>query len=423
MYHKEVFDNGVRVVLYPMPHMSSATVGVWIGTGSRYESEMNTGISHFLEHLLFKGTERRTCRQIKEAIESKGGVLNAFTGEEMTCYWAKVIPRHLPEAIDVLCDMTRAPLLATEEIEKEKRVIVEEISMYLDLPMHYVHILFDKLLWPDQPLGQLIVGTREVVRSFNQKILRQYMRKFYSAENITIAISGAMSIEDALKAAAPFKELPKREKNIFAGVRIEQKEPRVNLFHKKTEQIHLCMGGRGYHRSHPDRYPLILLDTILGGNMTSRLFEEIREKRGLAYEIRSTVHLLADTGSFVVSAGIALDKLSETVKLILKEFERIKQEDVSDLELVQAKDYCRGQLLLSLESTSSYMQWLGEHELTLARIPTPEEVIAKIDAVKSSDIKRIANELFVNENLCLATIGPVEDIEKNSLTKDIFLLS
>jgi len=423
MYHKEVLDNGVRVVFHHMPHMSSATAGVWIGTGSRYETELNNGISHFLEHLLFKGTERRTCRQLKEAIESKGGILNAFTAEEMTCYWAKVIPKHLPEALDVLCDMAKAPLLAPEEIEKEKRVILEEISMYLDLPMHYVHVLFDQLLWPDQPLGQLIVGRKEIVQGFNEEILRQYMQKFYSAENITIAIAGAISIEDALKAIAPFKELPKREKNIFSAVRIEQREPRINLFHKDTEQMHLCVGGRGYHRSHPDRYALILLDTILGGNMTSRLFEEIREKRGLAYEIRSTIHPLADTGSFVISAGIALDNLSETVKLILKELERIKQEDVSDLELLQAKDYCRGQLLLSLEATSSCMHWLGEHELTLAKIPTPEEVIAKIDAVTNSDIKRIAGELFTNENLCLATIGPVKDTEKKILTKDIFLLS
>ena len=423
MYHKEILDNGVRVVFHHMPHMSSVTAGVWIGTGSRYETEGNSGISHFLEHLLFKGTEKRSCRELKEVIESKGGALNAFTAEEMTCYWTKVIPKHLPEAIDVLCDMVRSPLLNEEDINKEKGVILEEISMYLDLPMHYVHVLFSELLWPDQPLGQLIVGKRETVRSFNQEILRQYMEKFYSAENITVAIAGAISIEDALKVIAPFKELLKKEANVFSGVRVEQKEPRVNLFSKKTEQIHLCLGSRGYHRSHSDRYALFLLDTILGGNMTSRLFEEIREKRGLAYEIRSTMQTLADTGAFVISAGVALDKLDETVKLILKEIERVKQEDVSPAELTQAKDYCRGQLLLTLEGTSSYMQWLGEHELTLSKIPTPEEVMAKIDIVTCDDIKRVAREIFVNENLCLAAIGPVDDKEKKLLTKDIFLLS
>jgi len=423
MYHKEVLDNGVRVVLHHMPHMSSATAGVWIGTGSRYETEANSGISHFLEHILFKGTERRSCRELKEVIESKGGVLNAFTAEEMTCYWVKVIPKHLPEAIDVLCDMIKAPLLNPEDIEKEKGVVLEEISMYMDLPMHYVHVLFSELLWPDQPLGQLIVGRKDTVQGFNQEILRQYMGKFYSAENITIAIAGAMSIDDALKAIAPFRELAKREKNIFSEIRVTQKEPRVNLFSKHTEQIHLCVGGRGFHRSHPDRYPLFLLDTILGGNMTSRLFEEIREKRGLAYAIRSAIQTLADTGAFVISAGVALDKLSETVKLILKELDRIKQEDVSSSELIQAKDYARGQLLMSLEGTSSYMNWLGEHELTLFKIPTPEEVMSRIDAVTFQDIKRVAKELFVNENLCLAAIGPVKNSEKNSLTKDIFLLS
>lgn len=409
MYHKEILDNGVRAVIHCMPHMSSVTAGVWVCAGSRYETEENNGISHFLEHILFKGTENRTCRQIKEAIESKGGVLNAFTAEEITCYWAKVTPAHLREALDVLYDMIYAPLLKYEDIEKEKGVVLEEISMYLDLPMHYVHVLFDELLWPGHPLGRLIVGRKETVQRFNSEILRSYLQKLYSAENITVAIAGAVTVEEALKAIVPFRNLPRKEKNTFSEVHTEQKAPLVKIFPKDTEQIHLCVGGRGFHRSHPDRYVLLVLDTILGGNMTSRLFEEIREKRGLAYEIRSTTQCMADTGALVISAGIALDKINDTVRIILAELDRLKREDVSLQELTRAKDYCRGQLLLSLEGTSAYMHWLGEHELTLRHIPTPQEVMAQIDAVTCDDIRRISGELFVNENLCLAAIGPIKD--------------
>lgn len=409
MYHKEILDNGVRVVMHPMPHMYSAAVGVWIATGSRYETESDSGISHFLEHLLFKGTVNRTCRQLKEAIESKGGVLNGFTAEEMTCYWAKVIPKHLPEAIDVLCDMVTSPLLNEDDIEKEKGVVLEEISMYLDLPMHYVHVIFDEILWPNQPLGRLIVGKKETVTGFNQDILRRYMQKFYSSENITVAVAGAVDMDTISRAIIPFKNLQKKEKNIFQNVRVSQEGPLARILSKKTEQIHLCVGGRGVHRGHPDRYPLLLLDTILGGNMTSRLFEEIREKRGLAYEIRSQAQFLADTGVFVISAGVALDKLDETIAVILSEIGRLKRENVTPLELIQAKDFCRGQLQLGLEGTSSYMQWLGEHELSLSRIPTPEEIMAGIDKVNAEDIRNVAGNMFVNENLCLAAIGPVKN--------------
>ena len=412
MYYKEQLANGVRVVLHPMPHMSSVTIGVWIGAGSRYESESSNGISHFLEHLLFKGTEHRSCRELKEAIESKGGVLNAFTSEEMTCYWAKVIPQHLPVALDVLYDMVRAPLLQEEDIEKEKGVVLEEISMYVDLPMHYVHVLFSELLWPNQPLGWLIVGKKEVVKNFNSHILRQYMQGFYSAENVVVAMAGAITREEAGRLFSTFKDLPRGEKNTFTPARIEQKDPQVAVLPKETEQIHLCLGGRAFHRFHPDRYALLLLDTILGGNMTSRLFEELREKRGLTYEIRSSAQGLNDTGLLVISAGVALNKLDEVVELILQELKRFKEEEVSSSELTQAKDYCRGQLLLTLENTSSYMQWLGEHELCLSEIPTPEETMTRIEAVTQADIKRIAGELFVNENLCLAAIGPIKDKAK-----------
>lgn len=412
MYYKERLDNGVRLVLYPMPHMSSVTAGVWVGTGTRYESESSNGISHFLEHLLFKGTERRSCRELKEAIESKGGVLNGFTSEEMTCYWAKVIPQHLPLALDVLYDMVRAPLLKEEDIEKEKGVVLEEISMYEDLPMQYVHVLFNELLWPNQPLGWLIAGKKEIVKSFDRHILIQYMQGFYSAENMVVAIAGAITPEEAGRLFSTFNNLPRGGKNIFTRVKIEQKDPQVAVLPKKTEQIHLCLGGRAFHRFHPDRYALLLLDTILGGNMTSRLFEELREKRGLTYEIASTVQGLNDTGFLVISAGVALNKLDEVVELILQELKRFKEEEVSSSELTQAKDYCRGQLMLTLENTSSYMQWLGEHELCLSEIPTPEETMARIEAVTRADIKRIAGELFVNENLCLAAIGPIKDKAK-----------
>lgn len=409
MYYKEILPNGVKIVINPMPHMSSVTMGVWVGTGSRYESKANNGISHFLEHLLFKGTEKRSCRELKEAIESKGGIINGFTSEEITCYWAKVIPEHLPIAVDVLYDMVKSPSLKEEDIEKEKGVVLEEISMYLDLPMHYVHVLFSGIIWPEQPLGWLVAGQKETVKGINHEILSQYKEQAYSGANIVVSVAGAVTIEEAKKYVRSFKDLPKGEKNICLPVSVEQKEPRLAIFQKDTEQIHLCIGGRALSRFHADRFTLLLLDTILGGNMTSRLFEELREKRGLTYEIRSSVQELADTGLLVISAGLALNKLEEAVELILQELQRLKEEEVSSKELSQAKDYCRGQLWLGLENTFSYMQWLGEHELCLGQIPTPEEIIAKIESVSAADIKRISRELLVNENMCLAAIGPIKD--------------
>ncbi|MCK4325126.1 insulinase family protein, partial [bacterium] len=370
----------------------------------------NNGISHFLEHLLFKGTKKRSCRQIKESIEGVGGGLNGFTAEEITCYLAKVLSKHLPLALDVLSDMVLNPLLKEEDVEKERMVIVEEIKMYEDLPSSYVHALFDELLWPDQPLGFMIAGRQEVIGTMSRDEILNYKNLLYNPSNLVVAVAGKLKhervVEEAKKA---FGGLPRRQRNRFSKVQEKQSKPRMKLKSKDTEQTHLCLGGKALPLDHPDKYVLAILNVILGGNMSSRLFNEVREKRGLAYEIRSSIARFQDTGALVVSAGVDNRKVTETIKVILKELKKFKEKEVSKKELRQAKEFSTGQLLLGLEDTTNYMHWLGENKLCLGRVPRAEEVLKKLKKVTAQDLQRIAKRFFTNENLNLALIGPLKE--------------
>ena len=410
VYQETVLRNGLTVVTQRMPSMSSVTVGLWLRAGGRFETRKNNGVSHFLEHLLFKGTTRRNYRQIKEAIEGIGGSLNGFTAEEVTCYLAKVVSKHLPLTLDVLSDMVLNPLLKEEDIEKEKMVVKEEIKMYLDLPASFVHALFNELLWPDQPLGAMIVGRAEVIESLTREEILVYKERFYNPSNLVVAIAGSLEhrkiVEEVEKI---FGSLPRCRRSHFSRAKENQSRPAVKLKAKDTEQTHLCLGGRALPRSHPDRYVLGILNVILGGNMSSRLFNEVREKRGLAYEIHSSFSPFHDTGAFVISAGVDNRKVAKTIQVILKELNKVKSRAVSRKELRRAKDFATGQLLLALEDTSNYMHWLGENRLCLGRVPPVEEVLEKINRVTADDLQRIANQLFSNDNLNLALIGPLKE--------------
>ncbi|MBT9138266.1 MAG: putative zinc protease [Syntrophomonadaceae bacterium] len=395
MYSETTLSGGLAIITHRMPQSASASIGFWIRAGGRFETRENNGISHFLEHLLFKGTQKRTHYQIKEEIEGRGGSLNAFTSEEATCYLARVMSRHLPIAINVLSDMILNPLLEDEHIERERMVILEEIKMYRDFPSAYVHALFDELLWPEQPLGFMIVGREEVITSLKRGEIFDYKNKLYNSANIVVAVSGNINHEEIVsKVESAFSPLPDGQRNHFSSVVEKQSEPEVKVKTKDTEQTHLCLGGRALRRDHPDKYAAMVLNTILGGNMSSRLFNEVREKRGLAYEIHSSISGFYDTGVLVISAGVDNRKVSEAVSIILKEMRRFKEETVSHEELERAKEFITGQIVLGLESTSAYMHWLGENKLLLEKTLTPVEVTEKIKRIKAEDVQRIANRVF-----------------------------
>lgn len=419
MYQKTTLDNGLRVVSYSMPTMESVALGIWVSTGGRYENKKITGISHFLEHLLFKGTKKRTTEQIKQSIEGVGGSINAFTSEEFTCYLVKILGKHLSLSLDVLSDMILNATLPSLEIEKERAVIVEEIKMYRDLPGHYVGELLNQLLWPDHPLGRCLAGYVETIASIKRKDIKEYKDRFYNPRNIIIAVCGNIEhsnfITDVNKY---FLKLKPKVKSRFRPVKDERQRVSKTHFHfKETEQTHISLGIHAFSRQHPDRYTLSLLHIILGANMSSRLFQEVREKRGLAYEISSQVKKYQDTGAFVINAGVDNRKVPRAIGVILEELAKIASKDVTREELHRAKEFYVGQLLLGLEDTLEHMFWIGEREAALGKVTSPEEIIAEVNKVTIEDVRRVANKLFRSNKLNLALIGPIRDKDKIKIDK------
>ena len=409
MYQKAVLDNGLRIVTHKMPGRSSAALGIWIGVGGRYEDNTNKGIAHLLEHLCFKGAGKYSALEIKETIEGVGGSLNAFTSEEFTCYLAKLIVRHLPLALDVLSDMVLAPLLTEKDMEKEKAVILEEIKMYRDLPQAYVNELLDELLWPAHPLGMNLAGTPESVRALSRSQVSSFCRDFYHPENIVVSVSGDIEHQKIIKylSKAFSKSKARPALKFKPAPENRQEAARVKFFTKDTEQSHLAMAYLGYKRNHPDRHAMGLLHIVLGANMSSRLFNEIREKKGLAYEIGTQARYFYDTGAFFVHAGVDNRKIASAVSTILKEMEKITKFKVRKDEFTRAKEYYTGQLLMSLEDTLDHMLWAGEQEIALRRIKSQQDILAEVRKVAIEDLKRVAKDIFRNNNLSLAVIGPL----------------
>ncbi|MFH0796847.1 MAG: pitrilysin family protein [Candidatus Omnitrophota bacterium] len=400
--------NGIEIILNPMQGYNSVTTGIWVRTGSRYESEKENGSAHFLEHLLFKGTKKRTGEELKRLIEGVGGTFNAFTSEETTCYYVKMpFAKHLTLSLDVLSDMVASPGLPSEEIERERNVILEEIKMYQDIPSAYVHELFHALVFPNHPLGRFIAGTPETMAGLTRDSLYEYWQRFYRAKSLVLSIAGNFDSVQARKEAGDFLQpIPEGESLSFLAAKEKDPGPGFSLLTKETEQVHFCLGGRAFSDEDERRWPLSLLTVVLGGNMSSRLFVEVREKRGLCYQISAGAATLVDTGFFVIDAGTSTTTLREALKIILREISRIKEEKVPEEELNRAKDFVVGQFNLRLESTSEYMSFLGGQLVTRRRIETPEEIIAKIKAVTSEEIKSVANQILQRENLNLALIGP-----------------
>ena len=413
-------NNGLRIILNPMPNMESTAIGIWIAAGSRQEDKRTSGISHFLEHMVFKGTPSRSNRKIKEEIEGRGGSLNAFTSEEITCYLAKVSSRHAILALEVLSDMVMDASLKENDIERERAVIMEEIKMYRDLPNHHVHDILSKLMWPKNPLGFSVAGDADSVSSITREGLLSHKKANYTPGNIAIVLCGNLKQSSVVeKAKKIFQKKVEAKSTPVIKFSKTQAAPQVKILNKGTEQTRLCMGLHASGRLNKDRYIMALIHIILGANMSSRLFENVREKKALAYEIGTDVKRYSDTGAFIVNAGIDHKKAREAVSLIVKELRNLKEKSVPHGELKRAKEYCRVQLSLALEDTLDHMLWLGEHVIMTDKTPDKKDIIKKLMAVTSADIKRVAKSIFTPSGANLAIIGPLKDKEQKNMEKEL----
>ncbi len=416
MYHKTTLPNGLKVMVVNMPYMESVALGIWIGAGGRYENKNNAGISHFLEHMVFKGTHTRSTRKIKESIEGVGGTLNGFTDEEMTCYFVKLPKKFIELGLEILSDMVTNPKLTKSDMDKERGVIFEEIKMYKDQPDHYAQQLLCELLWPNHPLGVPLIGTAETVGKIDRPDMTAFMEKFYSPENIVICACGQVDEEEFLKSAKKhFSRKEKRPVPHFKKFLSRQKKMRLNLCKRDTEQIHLNMGFHNVSRFHPDKYTSKLLYIIMGGNMSSRLFHEVREKRGLAYEISASIRHYTDTGTFEISAGTDTKKLGKAIEIIMKELKRIKKVRIQNDEFQRAKDFYKGQLFMGLEDTLSRMLWIGS-KLTVKDISyNVDEIVDSIDLVTPDMIIELAGRIFKKNNMNVAVVGPLTKKDQRTL--------
>jgi len=411
-YRKVLLKNGLKIISHKMSERQSVALGIWIKVGGRYENSQNKGISHFLEHLLFKGTKKYSCRMLKESIEGVGGSLNGFTSEELTCYLVKLPASNFKVGLSILSDMVINPTLQSQDINKEKTVILEELKMYRDLPQSYVYELLDELLWPKQPLGEPVIGNVESISSLDRQALLQFKNKSYTTSNIIVSAAGNFSQEE-LEAGVnkAFLKLKEKEKNIFLAAKEDQVKPQLKVFEKHTEQTHMALGFRSFRREHPLKHAIGMLHIILGANMSSRLFNEVREKRGLAYEIGTLVKRYQDTGAFVVHAGIDNKKVSEAIRLILKELKRIKGSLVTADEFRRAKEFYLGQLKMTLEDTLEHMLWIGETTATFDRTFSLEDIVREVNRVDREMIKETACLIFREDNLNLSLIGPLKGLE------------
>jgi len=416
MYNKVVLDNGLRVITSTMPHSRSVCLAIFVGAGSCYESEEEAGISHFAEHLFFKGTKRRpTSKEITQDIEGVGGIINAGTDKELTIFWCKVAKPHFPIALDVLSDLLFNSRFGNKEIERERDVINEEIKMNLDLPQQRVNMLIDELLWTDQPLGREVIGYKETVSSITREQLLNHVARRYMPNNTVLSIAGNIQHKEAMAQIEPlFNKWAARELMTGYITNDKQTEARLHIEPKDIEQAHLCLAVHGFSRSHPQRFTLDLLNTVLGGGMSSRLFTEIREHRGLAYDIHSYTEHFLNSGSFIIYAGVDPEKIETAVAAILEEMSQIKQ-GITTSEVTRAKELSKGRLYLRFEDSQNVALWYGSQEILLQQILDIDDVISIVDAITIDELKGVAEEIITDSGLNLAVIGP---IKKDNLIKE-----
>ena len=408
LFNRDVLPNRLRIVTETVPHVQSVSVGIWIGTGSRDEDDSNSGISHFIEHMLFKGTEKRTAQQIADEFDSIGGHLNAFTEKEYTCYYAKVLCEHLPIAVDVLGDMLLNSIFDPEEMEREKNVVLEEIKRYEDSPDDLIHDVFARTIWNGHPLGNSVLGNRETVAGLTRDSIIAHLRKYATPENIVVAAAGNLGHSN-------FVELIGKQFGSLNGTSAPTNQvppdfrAKSNMTSRPTEQVHFCVGTRGYSQLDENKYTLALIDTALGGGMSSRLFQEIREKRGLVYAIGSYSIGYRESGLFAAYGGTSIENLELVIDLVRGQFENVRKSGLTEKEITRAKNQIRGALVLGQENMTARMIRLGKSELYVRRVVPVDEIIEKVKNVTQDDINRVAEEIFDESTISVAAIGPFDD--------------
>ena len=407
---RATLPNNIRIVTEVMPHVRSVSLGIWIGSGSRIECGPENGLSHFIEHMLFKGTKNRSAEDIAKSVDSVGGGLDAFTSKELVSFNTKVLDEHLPFAFDVLSDLVLNPLFREEDIEKEKGVILEEIKMEADQPEFVLHETFISNFWKGHGLGKPILGTKETVKKFAHGMLHDFYSRVYAPKNILITAAGNLQHRDIVRLVSEtFADLAERERPELGAI----PRPHAPIILKKKdslEQIHIAMGVPAYPLAHSARFPLYVLNTVLGGGMSSRLFQNIREKQGLAYAVYSELNLFSDTGCFTIYAGTGVETAKQVVNSVIHEFRVFKEELISEDELRRAKDHLKGSLMLSLESTSSRMSNLARQELYFREFLSLDDMLENIESVTRDQVQSIAAEFFGPENIALAMLGRLGDI-------------
>jgi predicted Zn-dependent peptidase len=393
-----------------MSHVRSVSIGVWLTRGSRHESAESGGIAHFVEHMLFKGTARRSAEDIAQAIDSIGGQLDAFTAKEYASYYIKVLDEHLSLALDILSDIVRNPAFNPDDIDREKKVVIEEIKMVEDTPDDLVHELFTQGFWEDHPLGRPILGTRETVESFNADGLREYFQRVYAPGNLIVSAVGNLehaSVRQLVEERLGDLTTPSQP----GGEHAPSVVPKILIRNKELEQSHLCLGASSYAQDHEDRYSSYVLNTLLGGSMSSRLFQNVREKRGLAYAVFSGLSAYRDAGSFTIYAGCSNEAVGQVIDLVVEELRGVKKDEVPLAELQRAKDHLKGSLMLGLENTASRMSHLARQEIYFERLFGLDETLEGIDRVTPEDVRRVADDLFRSGALAATVLGHVNGLQ------------
>jgi len=419
MIVREQFDNGLCLLTESMPDVRSVSFGVWLNRGSRHENATHSGIAHFVEHMLFKGTDTRSAQDIAQEIDSIGGQLDAFTAKECASYYVKVLDEHLPRAIDVLSDLLLRPAFDAGEIVREKKVVLEEIKMVEDTPDDLVHELFTQRFWSGHPLGRPILGVPATVGPLDRDTLRDYFRRVYTADNLVVAAAGNVehvAVRDLV--AEAFRGVPAGGEP--APISAPHSVPGLVVRDKALEQCHLCLGVSGYPQQHDDRYVCYLLNIVLGGSMSSRLFQHIREQRGLAYSVSSGIISYRDGGALTIYAGCDADAVREVMELTVAELQTLRDEQVSAEELKRAQDHLKGSLVLGLESTSSRMSHLARQQMYFGRQFTVEDTLRGVEVVTRDDIQRVARDLFPPGGLSATVLGPVAGLR---LTENLLELT
>jgi len=415
LFHRTTLNNGIRVVTEKISPFRSISIGLWVNVGSRDEEPKESGLSHFIEHMVFKGTKKRTAKEIAQSLESLGGHLNAFTSREQTCYYARVLDEHLPVAVDVLADLVKNGLLTPADLEKEKKVILEEIKDVQDNPADLVHDLYAQSLWKDQPLGQPVIGSSQTVSAFQRRDLVNYLKRHYTCDSLVVAASGNVDHHKLVDLVGKKLNLDSDHRHSHGLRKVPQALQSVRVIKRKSAQTHVCLGVPAFKFSHPRRYALTLLNIVLGGGMSSHLFQSIRERLGLAYSVYSFVDFFEDTGTWGIYLATDGRQVQKAVQQALRELKRIKREVLTKSELEHAQAQLKGNLVISVENSSTRMNRLARNELYLKKYVSLDQTMKEINRITRDEIQAVAQELFQPDNFTAVVLGPAN----NGLQKEI----